>query len=401
MDKVKIAAIGLGARGQSILKDLLLGMNHLTVTAVCDTYADRTERGAEIVEKATGVRPFASTHYREILERPDVDAVLIMSAWESHVPMAVAAMERGIAVGMEVGGAYSLEDCWQLVRTWERTRVPFMFLENCCYGRTEMTVMNMVRKGLFGDIVHCEGGYCHDLRNEIARGEENRHYRLRNYLTRNCENYPTHELGPIAQILNINRGNRMISLVSVASRAAGLNDYAAQNPSSVNPSLATTRFAQGDVVTTIIKCAGGETITLTLDTTLPRPYSRGFTVRGTRGMYTEDNHSVYLDSDFTEADHWRWRAQWNNAEAYFEKHLHPTWEAYLKNGVFGGHGGMDGLVYGEFIECVRTGKPCPIDVYDAAAWMAVTPLSEASIAMGGAPVAFPDFTGGAWVQPNR
>ena len=395
MEKVRTAVVGLGCRGQAILDGLLLGMDNVQVTAVCDSYEDRTENGACSVERAYGKRPFASTDYREVISRSDVDAVLILSAWESHVPIAIEAMEQGKAVGMEVGGAYSVDDCWRLVRSQERTGAPFMFLENCCYGQKEMMVMHMVREGLFGQVVHCAGGYCHDLRSEVAGGRENRHYRLRNYLNRNCENYPTHELGPIAQVLDINRGNRMLSLVSMSSMAAGINDYAARHP-EVDQKLTTARFCQGDVVNTLIRCAGGQTISLTLDTTLPRPYSRCFTVKGTRGMYMEDNDSVYLDTDFTEADHWTWDKQWGNAARYLEKYQHPVWADYLKNGIRGGHGGMDGLVYDAFFEAVRKGEPCPIDVYDAAAWMCITPLSEQSIAMGSHPVAIPDFTGGAW-----
>ena len=395
MKKLNVAAIGLGARGHSVLEGLLLGMNNVNITAVCDTYEDRTERGAATVEKVTGKRPFATTDYREIMTRDDVDAVLIMSAWESHTPIAIAAMEHHKAVGMEVGGAYTLGECWDLVRTQERTGTSFMFLENCCYGRTEMMVMNMVKEGLFGKIVHCSGGYCHDLRDEVAKGEENRHYRLRNYLSRNCENYPTHELGPIAQVLGINRGNRMVSLVSMASGAWGMNDFAARTE-GINPALATADFAQGDVVTTIIKCAVGETITLTLDTTLPRYYSRGFTVRGTKGMYIEENHSIFLDNTHPESAHWNWRPNWGNADEYLEKYEHPVWREYLEKGICGGHGGMDGLVYGKFVECCLTGEPMPIDVYDAAAWMAVTPLSAESIQKGGVAVAFPDFTEGKW-----
>ncbi len=397
MDKIQVAAIGLGARGFSILDGLLLHMDNLTVTAVCDLYPDRTEKGADAVKRVYGDAhtPFATTDYREILTRSDVDAVLIMSDWASHIPIAIDAMDHGKAVGMEVGGAYSIEQCFDLVRTYERTRTPFMLLENCCYGEPEMMVMNMVRQGLFGEIVHCEGGYRHDLRYEIAFGRENRHYRLDNYLHRNCENYPTHELGPIAQILNINRGNRFVSLVSMASKSVGLNEYAANHPKA-DPALATARFSQGDVVTTMIKCAGGETITLTLDTSLPRGYSRCFTVQGTKGMYMEDNRSIYLQSDHGHKEHWDWSPEWNNQARYMEKYAHPVWVDYHKNGIRGGHGGLDGLVYDAFIEAVRNGTPCPIDVYDAAAWIAVTPLSEQSIALGSAPVAFPDFTNGAW-----
>ncbi len=401
-NKVRVAAVGLGGRGYSILEGLLLHMDNLTVTAVCDLYPDRTAAGEAAVIRAYGeaARPFATTDSHALMSRTDVDAVIIMSAWESHIPIAIDAMEHGKAVGMEVGGAYSIDQCWELVKCWERTgapgaRVPFMFLENCCYGEPEMMVMHMAKLGLLGEIIHCEGGYRHDLREEILYGRENRHYRLRNYLHRNAENYPTHELGPIAQILGINRGNRIVSLVSVASKAAGLNAYAATH-ANADPALATARFAQGDVVTTILTCANGETVTLTLDTTLPRAYSRGFTVQGTKGMYMEDNRSVFLDADHGGTDHWDWSPEWNNLPRYLEKYSHPVWVDYHKNGIRGGHGGMDGLVYDAFIECVRTGAPSPIDVYDAATWMAVTPLSEASIAAGGTAVAFPDFTNGAF-----
>ena len=393
MDKVKTAVIGLGSRGYSVLKDLLLKMDNVEIVSVCDLYEDRAQNGADTVESETGSRPFASTDYREAIAAEGVQAVLILASWDAHFPIALYAMERGIPVGMEVGGAYSIDDCWELVRTYERTKTPFMFLENCCYGETEMAVMNMVKMGVLGEIVHCEGGYRHDLRKEIVFGKENRHYRLRNYLSRNCENYPTHELGPIAQILDINRGNRFLSLVSIASKSAGLNEYAKNKPNA-DKALATAHFAQGDVVTTVIKCARGETVTLHLDTSLPRAYSRGFTVQGTKGMYCEDSRSFFIDGEGI--DHFA--GEPGNQQRYIEKYAHPTWVDYRKNGIRGGHGGMDGLVYDAFIECVRNNTPCPIDVYDAVALMAVSVLSEQSIAMGGAPVAFPDFTSGRWIN---
>ena len=395
MKKVRAAVVGLGHRGYGLLTDLILKMDNVEVVAVCDLYDDRTEEGVKAVEKAYGRTPFASTDYREVLDRDGIEAVFVLSAWESHFPVAIYAMERGIAVGMEVGGAYSVDDCWELVRTYERTKTPFMFLENCCYGEIEMLVLNMVEQGILGEIVHCSGGYQHDLRDEVALGEEKRHYRLRNYLSRNCENYPTHELGPIAKVLDINKGNRFVSLVSMSSKAAGVNEYA-RNHSEVPEYLRDAKFAQGDVVTTIIKCARGETVTLTLDTTLPRPYSRGFTVRGTKGMFQEDTDSFYIDGETT--GH---AIPHGNRKEYLERYSHPTWVEYHKSGIRGGHGGMDGLVYDAFIEAVRLGKPCPIDVYDAVAWMVVTPLSEQSIAMGGAPVTFPDFTSGRWYKHDK
>lgn len=388
--QIRTAVIGLGSRGYSML-GLLCGMDDCTVCAVCDSYADRVEAAQTLIEKTCGIRPFGCTDYRDILTRTDVDAVLIMTAWEAHVEIACAALRAKKPVGLEVGGAYTLEDCYTLIREQEATQTPFMFLENCCYGRMEMMVMRMADEGLFGRIMHCEGGYRHDLRTEILFGEENRHYRLRNYLSRNCENYPTHELGPIAQILRINRGNRMLRLTSTASASAGLNDYAFLHP-EVNPDFRTRAFAQGDVVTTTILCADGTSIVLTLDTTLSRPYSRGFAVHGTRGMYQEDGNFVFLDRDHGGTDHWDFSPEWGNAKRYLEQYEHPVWEKFLKDGVRGGHGGMDYLVYHDFFTMVRDGTPSPIDVYDAAALMCITPLSEQSIKNGSAPVSIPDFT---------
>ena len=197
-------------------------------------------------------------------------------------------------------------------------------------------------------------------------------------------------------MLDINRGNRMLTLVSVASRAAGLHEYLLREKGP-DYDAANMNFAQGDVVTTIIKCARGETICLTLDTTLPRAYSRGFHVQGTKGMYMEDNKSVFLDGKDNEYD-FKWNERWNSAEEYREQYDHPVWKKYLAEGVRGGHDGMDWLVFRSFFDAAKAGAPAPIDVYDAAAWMSISCLSEQSVAMGGAPVAIPDFTNGKWME---
>lgn len=394
-NKLRLGMVGMGCRGYEVMKTVL-GVDGVALTCVCDLYPDRTEKARAKAEKMQGFSPRVTDDWHTMTDKKELDAVLVTCSWEPHIEMAVAFMEAGIPVGVEVGGAYSVEDCFLLVRTFERTGTPVMLLENCCYGRYELMVMNMAEQGLFGEIVHCEGGYRHDLRREITFGKENRHYRLRNYLARCCENYPTHELGPISQILHINRGNRMLSLVSVASKAKGLHDYIGRTENA-DRSLLERDFAQGDVVTTIIKCANGETMTLTLDTTLPRAYSRQFTVQGTRGMYSEENNSVYLDTDHDESMHFSWKKQWNNAESYLERYEHPIWRGFLADGLRGGHGGMDYLVYRDFVRCVREGLPMPIDAYDMASLMCISALSEQSIAMGGAPVAIPDFTSGRWL----
>lgn len=397
MKNLKVGIIGLGNRGYWLMKDVILLMPGIKVTAVCDVYEDRNEKAAALTEDLCGHRPAMETDYKKLIARDDVDIVVITCAWEGHVQIAIEAMEAGKAVGMEVGGAYSIKQCWDLVDTYEKTKTPFMFLENCCYGRRELMALNMVQQGLFGDVVHCRGAYMHDLREEVSKGEENRHYRLRNYIHRNCENYPTHELGPIAKILQINHGNRMLSLTSMSSKASGLHEYIKDRMPD-NNTLSHTTFAQGDVVNTMIKCAGGETILLTLNTTLPRFYSRDFTVCGTKGMYEEENDSVYLDKKYTLEEEMEWKKFWGNAKEYEEEYDHPIWKKFLNDGVHGGHGGMDWLVFEAFFDSIRNNTLCPIDVYDAASWMCITALSEESIALGGQPVAVPDFTNGAWTS---
>ena len=402
MGKLKIGMIGVGHRGPTLLKRTILCMDDIEIVAVCDLHQDRMDDIVKLIQEKKGNRPFKTNNYHELLAMEEVEAVLISASWEAHIERAVAAMRAGKYTGLEVGGAYSIDDCWRLVRTYEETKTPCMLLENCCYGKTELMCLNMAKNGLFGEIVHCDGAYRHDLREEILGGNENRHYRLRNYTARNCENYPTHELGPIAKLLNINRGNRMISLVSVASKSVGLHDYAVRKKGA-DSDIAKIRFAQGDIVTTIIRCAGGETISLTLDTTLTRPCSRSFTVHGTEGYYEEATNSIYLEKDREEyGGEWDpWKPNWDNAENRYKELNHPLWKKYLEEGVKGGHGGMDWLLLRAFFESVKEKKYPPIDVYDAAAWMCISTLSEESIARGGLPVAIPDFTNGKWLLDRK
>ena len=398
MKEIKLGYIGFGCRGEGLMESVVLPLEMAEVTAVCDLYDDRAEKAAKMVGEKQGKRPAVYSDYNDVINDSNVNTIVIATSWESHVPIAIAAMKAGKAVACEVGGVYSVKQCWDLVKTYEETKTPFMFLENCCFGKREMMALNMVKKGIFGDVVYCSGGYCHDLRSEVAGGIENRHYRLRNYLTRNCENYPTHELGPIARVLDINHGNRMLSLSSFASKSEGLHDYISRNKKD-DEFLKNAKFAQGDIIVTNIKCARGELITLTLDTTLPRYYSRGFTVRGTRGMYEEATDSVFLDRkediehDFT----WR-KTNSGNAEKYEEEYQHPVWKKYIEEGVQGSHDGMDYLEFKTFFECLLNDEPMPIDVYDAASWMVISALSEQSIVKGGEPVNIPDFTNGKWAM---
>ena len=403
MKKLKIGVIGLGSRGYGMMKRIAKHPD-IEVIAVCDEYPDRVEKALEHLRENYEYEVMGDVDYRKVLEVKDLEAVYVATAWESHVKIAIEALAKGIPTGLEVGGAYSIEECWDLVRTWEKTKTPFMFMENCCFGKDELLATSMARAGLFGEIIHCSGAYAHDLREEITNGNIKRHYRLRNYRLRNCENYPTHELGPIAKILDINRGNRILTVSSFATKAAGLKSYIEENKLwEQDPTLANTEFAQGDVVHTILTCAGGQTIVLKLDTTLPRSYSRELNVRGTKGLYNMDGNMVFIDKKheeggFNSGDNFKKYA--GNTEE-FEDYLPDIWKNVTPQQLKEGHGGMDYFELRAFFESVMNGTEPPIDVYDAATWMAVSALSEQSIKMGGAPVAMPDFTCGEWVRRER
>ncbi len=399
IQKPRIGIIGLGQRGYDLLRVVFVPMAQhdiIEITACCDFYEDRAEQGAAYTEEQLGKRPFTTTNWKEVIDHPEVDAVLVLTAWESHVDMCIYSMRAGKKVGVEVGCTYNIEDCYRLVRAYEETGIHCMMLENCCYGKRELMALNMVREGIFGSVVHCSGGYMHDLRDEIVNGDVNRHYRQRNYLLRNCENYPTHELGPIMQILDINNGNRFVTLNSVASCSKGLHEYAVEHRGADDP-VSQLNFAQGDIVTTILKCADGRTAVLTLDTTLPRSYSRGLTVRGTKAMYTMDGDYIFFDGNNHEATV---KDLVNNpenaAEDLADKYEHRIWKEYRKNPI-GGHEGIDWLAYNAFVESIREDITPPIDTYDTATLMCIATLSEQSVAMGGAPVAVPDFTSGRWI----
>lgn len=399
MKKLKVGIIGLGQRGYGLLSSVMVKLPTIEVTAVCDLYPDRMQRAIETINKTGSHKVTAYSDFNELIASSGIDAVIVSSAWESHASIAVKTMEAGIPTGMEVGGAYTVEECWDLVNTHERTNTPFMFLENCCFDKTELMATFMARAGLFGEVVYCSGAYSHDLRSEISNGVELRHYRLRNYLSRNCENYPTHELGPIAKILDINRGNRMLSVVSVASKAAGLKSYI-ESQGDKYAHLRGKDFRQGDIVNTIITCAGGQTISLLLDTTLPGFYDRALIVKGTKGMYNQTANMTILDSD-GHIEHWTAadtiKEMTNNAVKHEEQYLPSFWRNVTEEEKQTGHGGMDGFMLNIFFNNVRDGKEMPVDVYDAAAWMCITALSEQSIAQGSAPVSIPDFTRGKWL----
>ena len=402
---IKTGVIGLGARGSQLL-ETIVSCEEADVIALCDLYEDRREKNKKMVEEKTGKTPILYENYKDLIANPDIEAVFIISSWDMHTRMAVESMKAGKITALEVAGAYDIEDCWQLVRAYEETGTPIMLLENCCFDRFELLTSAMAKDGRFGKIMYCHGAYAHELRDEVLGGHVNRHYRLENYMRRNCENYPTHELGPIAKVLGINRGNKMLHLSSVSTRSGiGLETFA-KDERNPDPTLRDTRFNQGDIIITTITCAGGEVITLRLDTTLPRSYSREFTLRGTAGFCVQDQNLVMLEENvnmhesFVPQD--MMTKHMNSAENYAEDYLPDVWKNITEEEKEMGHGGMDYIEIKAFFKAALNGEEMPIDVYDAAAWMAITPLSEQSIAMGGMPQAIPDFTRGAWMlRPRR
>lgn len=393
MKTIRLGVIGTGSRLQSLLREAILNCEDVEVNALCDISAKNLQTAAALVEELQGRRPALAATPEELIRNEAVDVVLIGTDWLTHVDYSVMAMRAGKIVGCEVGGGTTVEDCWRLVRAYEETGTPIMFLENCCFGREELAALHMAKLGLFGEIVHCEGGYCHDCRYLLFDESIEYNFRLIEAQNRNCEYYPTHAMGPLAKVLGLNRGNRILSLASFSSAAKGANAYARELGGDAHP-LAHAPFLQGDVVTTVLQCSGGQTVTLTLNTSLPRWYSRCFQVQGTKALFDENSRSVCFAGE---------EAAWErgNMDACLEKYDHPMWKRFVREGMRGQHGGMDGLMIDAFFAAIRENRPMPVDAYDMAMLMAITPLSEQSIALGGAPVPFPDFTGGRWMCRER
>jgi predicted dehydrogenase len=392
--RARIGVIGVGARGTSLL-ETMLALGNVTVPALADIHAGRLEAAAAIVEKAGGSRPAlygdGPEAFRELVARRDLDAVIIATPWEWHTPMAVAAMKAGKFVGVEVPAALSIDECWQLVRTSESTGVWCMMLENVCYFREVMQVLNMVRAGQFGELLNCAGGYNHDARASTfdpAGNFDSSHWYTWHALKRDGNLYPTHPVGPIAQCLNIDRGDRFDYLVSVSSKARGLNKWVRDHHGAAHPN-ATRQFALGDVNTTVIRSAGGATVTLTYDVQSPRPYDLGIRIQGTRGIYEMPRDAVHLEGRSAPD-------KWQPLGDYRDEYEHPLWRTLGAKAADFGHSGSDYIMLHRFIECVATRSIPEQDVYDAATWSSILPLSERSVATRGAPVEFPDFTGGGW-----
>ncbi|MCE7863758.1 MAG: gfo/Idh/MocA family oxidoreductase [Bacteroidetes bacterium CHB5] len=407
--KVKLGFIGVGLRGQNHL-DLALRRADIDVVAICDVQQRMIDMSLALVTKSGKPKPqviMDGPHgYKKLLENKDIDAVIISTPWEWHTVMCLDAMNAKKYVGCEVITGMTIEECWQLVHTSERTGMPLMMLENVCYRRDVMAVLNMVRQNVFGEIVHLQGGYQHDLRevkfndgkNPYGGGAEfgekgfsEAQWRTQHSVYRNGDLYPTHGIGPVAMMVDINRGNRFTQLVSYSTKAKGLHEHIVKMGGANHPN-AKVNFKLGDVVTTMISTANQETILLQHDTNLPRPYSLGFRVQGTKGIWMDVNKSIYIEGQSAKPH------QWEDAKAWLDKYDHPLWKKYGNDASGAGHGGMDWFVLHAFVESVKRKTNTPQDVYDAVTWSAITPLSESSIQLGGESVEFPDFTQGKWMQ---
>jgi len=407
-DNLNVGLIGVGLRGTNHLRNLLQRKD-ATVTAICDIDPNRIQIAQEHIAKAGFKAPRVfnkdEEDYHNLLALENVDAVIISTPWLWHTRMAVAAMKAGKYTGVEVSAANTLEECWDLVNTHEETGSHVMILENVNYRRDILAVLNMVRQNVFGELLHFRCGYQHDLRfvklndgkTAYGKGVEfgkkgisESKWRTQHSLLRNGDVYPTHGVGPIATMCNVNRGNRFVSMTSHATKAVGLHKYIVENGGADHPN-AKLKWKQGDIITSTIDTAQGETIIVTHDCNSPRPYSLGFRVQGSQGLWEVDGSRIYVEGQ-SEAH------RWDEAQPWLDKYDHPLWKKYGAYASGSGHGGMDFFVLNAFIESAKQNIAPPLDAYDAAAWSAITPLSEASIANNGEPQDFPDFTRGLWVS---
>lgn len=413
--KVRLGFIATGMRGQSHIGEMLK-RNDVEIVALADPDQRMLNDAQKMIVQAGRKKAIEYSNgdydYRNLLKRDDIDAVFVSSPWKWHLRHGTEAMRAGKIVGMEVCGAMSLDECWEYVKVYEETKVPIMMLENVCYRRDVMAVLHMVRKGKFGELVHGRGGYQHDLRGVLfndgktpynsgaefgEKGFSEAKWRTNHYVDRNGELYPTHGVGPLATMFDLNRGNRMTHLSSMSSKAVGLNKYVREHEKGgENHPNADVKFKQGDIVTTQIMCANGETLMLTHDTSLQRPYNLGFRIQGTEGIWEDfgwgglDQGFIYFEK---EMDH---SHRWDRTQKHFEEYDHPLWAKYSEEAENSGHGGMDFFVDNAFIHCIKNNLEFPLDVYDLASWYAITPLSEKSIVDNGSVQEFPDFTNGEW-----
>ena len=396
---VRIGLVGVGSRGTGLLR-ILLDVPGVQIPAISDINEEHLRNAQDLVEKGNRPRPEGYSRgpedYRRLVAREDLDAVMTATPWELHTPVAVAAMKAGKYAATEVPAALTIEQCWELVNTSEQTGVPCMMLENDCFGRGALMALNLVQQGVLGELIHCEGGYDHDIREGLLRNGE-LSWRGMHALRRNANLYPTHPIGPIAWWTGINRGDRFTYLTSMSSKSRGLNRYAEKRFGTDNVN-AKRKFANGDVNTSVIMTEKGVTVTLNHDTQLPRPYSdSGDTsiplmvqrLQGTEGIFFGSMEKIYIDGRSP-------LHKWEDTGPYYEQYEHLLWKELGEAAKSSSHGGEDYVELYEFVRAVRNKIQTPVDVYDAATWSVITPLSEQSAASRSAPMDFPDFTRGKW-----
>ncbi len=389
-EHVRLGIIGVGGRGTSLLGDLL-AVENVDVKAICDLVPAKVEHAQKMVTDAGQAKPagFGKGDWDfKNLNQLDLDIVYVATPWNWHVPMAVDAMKNGKHAAVEVPAATTLEECWDLVNTSESTRKHCVILENCCYGANEMMVLEMVRDGFFGEITHGEAAYLHDLRGIVTANEGEGLWRRFPHMQRNGNLYPTHGLGPVAHYMDIHRGDRLDYMVSVSSQEASLSAYVKAHFPDGDPKRR-EKYVCGDMNTSIIKTVKGRSILLQHDVVNPRPYSRLNLIEGTKGIFADYPPRVFTDGQKDE--------DWQKIDAFRQKYEHPLWKTTGDLArKMGGHGGMDYVMNYRLMDCVKRGLAPDIDVYDAAAWSAPTPLSEKSVAENGTSQKFPDFTRGQW-----
>jgi predicted dehydrogenase len=389
----KLGLIGTGGRGTSLLKNFLAA--DVQVQALCDIVADKAKHAQSLVEQAGQKAPELYTDgdhaFESLVAREDLDLVVVATPWRWHVPMAVAAMKHGKHVATEVPAATTIEDCWKLVDTAEQTRRHCIMLENCCYGENETLILAMVQAGLFGDLLYGEAAYLHDLRQELFSNKGEGLWRRAVHTERDGNLYPTHGLGPVANYMGINRGDRFDYLVSMSSPAKGFAAYRAQHVPPGDPKWK-ENYIDGDMNVSLIKTANGLVVNLQHDVSNPHPYSRLNTIAGTKGIFKDYPPRIYFDGQAG-------GEEYGGIDSYKAQYENPLWR---KQGEIarklGGHGGMDFIECYRLAECIRRGLTPDLDVYDAVTWSAPAPLSAESIKQGSAPVKFPDFTRGKWKQ---
>jgi predicted dehydrogenase len=388
----RIAFIGVGGRGTSLLKNVLAAQGK--IVSICDIVAEKADAASALVVAAGQPKPSTYTDgdhaYEKLLEEKNIDFVIVATPWVWHAPMALASMKAGKDVAIEVPGVVTLEDCWKIVDASEQTRKHCVMLENCCYGYNETLVLRMIHAGLLGDLLYGEGAYLHDLREELFSSKGEGLWRRAEHTMRNGNLYPTHGLGPVANYMGINRGDGFSHLVSMSTPQMGLDQYRKAHLDPSDPRMK-ERYVTGDMNISLIKTHNGLTITVKHTVSTPHPYDRINQIAGTKGIFEDYPARIYLDGQAG-------GEAWTGIEA-FKSHEHPLWTDQGKLAEkLGGHGGMDFILLYRLLQCVREGLPPDMDVYDAAAWSAVQPLSIKSVVQGSAPAQFPDFTRGKWKQ---